>query len=326
MNILIMGGTQFLGRAIVEAALAAGHTVTLFNRGKTGADLFPQLEKLRGDRKAGDLAALTGRQFDAVIDVCAFYPRAVRELLETVETAHYTLISTISVYAQNDVAGLDESAELATLTDHTTEEVTGETYGGLKVLCEQAGEAAMPEKTLIVRSGLIIGPHDPTDRFTYWPVRVARGGTMLLPDAPDYALQVIDARDQAAWIVQSIEANVTGAFNIAGDSSLTLQAVIDTSQAISGSDVDRVLVSAETMTAHEIQPWQEFPLYVPMAGYEGFHRFSIDKALANGLTFRPIADTIRDILDWYDLDQALKIGLKPDREAELIKQISTNTA
>ena len=324
MNLLVMGGTQFLGRAIVEAAIAAGHTVTLFNRGKTGLDLFPELEKLRGDRKTGDLSALAGRQFDAVIDVCAFYPRAVRELLATVETTHYTLISTISVYAQNDVAGLDESAELATLDDHTTEEVTGETYGGLKVLCEQAAEAAQPAQTLIVRSGLIIGPHDPTDRFTYWPVHVARGGAMLLPDAPDYALQVIDARDQAAWIIRSVEANVTGTFNIAGDSSLTLRDVIDISQAISGGEVDRVSVSAETMTQLEIQPWQEFPLYVPMAGYEGFHLFSIDKALAHGLVFRPITDTIRDILDWYDSDQPLKTGLDPKRENELIKQIRTN--
>ena len=323
MNILVMGGTQFLGRAIVDAAIAAGHTVTLFNRGKTGTDLFPSLEKLRGDRKAGDLSALAGRRFDAVIDVCAYFPRAVRELLETVETEHLTLISTISVYAHNDKVGQDESADVASLEDHTTEEVTGETYGGLKVLCEQAAEAMLPNRVLHVRSGLIIGPHDPTDRFSYWPVRAARGGTMLAPEALDYQLQVIDARDQAAWIIRSIEANVTGAFNVAGDSSLTLGQVIEAAVELSGSDVTVRAVSAEMMAEYEIQPWQEFPLYVPMDGYEGFHHFSVAKALANGLEFRPIKDTIRDILDWYDLDQPLKIGLKPEREAELLTKLST---
>ncbi|MGB1249774.1 MAG: NAD-dependent epimerase/dehydratase family protein [Candidatus Promineifilaceae bacterium] len=322
MNLLVMGGTQFLGRAIVDAAVAAGHTVTLFNRGKTGVDLFPSLEKLRGDRKDGNLTALQGRTFDAVIDVCAFFPRVVRELLETVKTAHYTLISTISVYGRNDMIGADESAELATLDDHSTEEVTGETYGGLKVLCEQAAEAALPEQVLHVRSGLIIGPHDPTDRFTYWPVRVARGGKMLAPKPPDYALQVIDARDQAAWIIRSIEANVTGVFNVAGDSSVTLKQIIDTTCAMSGSAAEVVWISAETIAEHEIQPWQELPLYVRMEGYEGFHHYSIDKALATGLVFRPIADTIRDILTWYDLDQPLKIGLKPEREAEILQKIA----
>lgn len=323
MNILVMGGTQFLGRAIVDAAVAAGHTVTLFNRGKTGNELFPDLEKLRGDRKEGDLSALTGRHFDAVIDVCAYWPRAVRELLATVQTEHFTLVSTISVYAQNDVRGLDESAELATLDDHTTEEVTGETYGGLKVLCEQAAETALPGQTLIVRSGLIVGPHDPTDRFSYWPVRAARGGKMLAPADLGYHLQVIDARDQAAWIIRSVEAGLTGAFNIAGDSTLTLGETIATAQSLAGSDVEIVQVSAEMMADLEIQPWQEFPLYVPMPGYEGFHHFSIDKALANGLTFRPIAATIRDILNWYPLEQALKIGLTPEKEAELLEKVAS---
>ena len=182
----------------MESALARGHEVTLFNRGQHNPNLFPNVEKLRGDRN-GDLSALEGRQWDAAIDTCGFVPRIVRASAELLRNSvkHYTFISSISVFAQIDKAGLDEDAPLATLKDETVEEVTNETYGALKALCEQAVEQTMPGRTLIVRPGLIVGPDDPTDRFTYWPVRTARGGEMLAPGRPDQATQIIDVRDLA---------------------------------------------------------------------------------------------------------------------------------
>src|SRR5260221_13589599 len=219
MRLLILGGTAFVGRHLVEAALARGHTVTLFNRGRRNPDLFPELERLRGERP-DDLAALRGREWDAAIDTSGYTPRAVAAsaglLAEAV--AHYTFISTISVYADEMPAGTDENGPLSQMPEDKagTEEVTGETYGPLKVLAEQAAEAAMPGRVLTPRPGLIVGPYDPTDRFTYWPARVARGGEVLAPDGPDVPVQFIDARDLAAWTLDSVEAGRTGVFNLTG--------------------------------------------------------------------------------------------------------------
>ena len=185
MNLLILGGTVFLGRHLVEAALARGHAVTLFNRGQHNPDLFPEVERLRGDRD-GDLQALEGRRWDAVVDTCGYVPRVVRASAEMLapNVDHYTFISSISVYADTSKPGIDEQAPVGTLDDPTTEEVTGESYGPLKALCEQAAEAAMPGRVLNIRPGLIVGPHDPTDRFTYWVRRVAEGGEVLAPGNP----------------------------------------------------------------------------------------------------------------------------------------------
>ncbi len=320
MNILIMGGTQFLGRAIVTAALASGHSVSLFHRGKTNPDLFPEAEHLIGDRKDTNLDALKGREFDAIIDVSAYVPRAVKELLETVKTNHYTLISTISVYKRNDLIGQNESAELIHLDDPTVEEVTGETYGGLKVLCEEMAEQMMPGKTLHSRSGLIIGAHDHTDRFSYWPVRVARGGEMLAPVDRHQPLQVIDARDEAEWIIRSVEANLTGVFNIAGSISGTLGHALEVSQAVSGSDTTITYVPYDFLQTHEVQPWQDLPLWVPQEGDRlGFHFFSIEKALQHGLTLRPLADSVEQILEWWPTqERELKIGISAEKEQKVL--------
>ena len=324
MNILVIGGTQFLGRAIVDAAIAAGHEVTLFNRGKTGSDLFPGLEKLRGDRQEGDYASLAGRSFDAVIDVCAYYPRAVRELLAAVETRHFSLISTISVYAHNNVVDQVESAELCTLEDHKTEEVTGETYGGLKVLCEQAAEEMMPGRTLHVRSGLIIGAHDHTDRFPYWPKRVAAGGRMIAPPSPDAPIQAIDARDEAEWVIRSIENDLTGYFNVTGPRGTTFGDVLTISKALSGSDAEFVWITPEFMQANEVRFWQDLPLYVGDGeDNAGFHAYNIDAAVAEGLTFRPISNTIAAVLDWQKTlpaDYEMNVGLSAEREATLLAE------
>ncbi len=207
MKLLVLGGTVFLGRHLVEAATARGHSVTLFNRGQHNPELYPEVEKLRGDRDS-DLSALQGRRWDAVIDTCGYLPRAVRASAELLADAvdHYTFISSISVYADFHTPAMDESAPVGTLADETVEEVTGETYGPLKALCEQAAERALPGRVLNIRPGLIVGPHDPTDRFTYWPVRVARGGEVLAPGRPHVPVQVIDGRDLAEWTVRMVEA------------------------------------------------------------------------------------------------------------------------
>ncbi|WP_089717471.1 NAD-dependent epimerase/dehydratase family protein, partial [Candidatus Entotheonella palauensis] len=217
MQILMLGGTRFLGCHLVEAALNQGHEVTLFNRGQTHPGWFAQVERLQGDRD-GDLSALEGRHWDAVIDTCGYVPRLVRASAELLaaRVEHYTFISTASVYADPSRHGMDEESPVGTLEDERLEDVNGNTYGPLKVLCEQAAEAAMPGRVLTIRSGLIVGPFDPSDRFTYWPVRIAQGGEVLAPAGPGKRIELIDVRDLAEWIVRMAGARATGIYNASG--------------------------------------------------------------------------------------------------------------
>lgn len=321
MNILIMGGTQFLGRHITQTALNNGHTVTLFNRGKTNQDLFPTVTKLKGDRAAGDLTALEGTSWDAVIDVSAYYPRAVRELLETVETQHFTLISTISTYASEATLNQDETAPLSDpITD--TEEITGATYGGLKVACENVCHALAADKTLFVRSGLIAGPDDHTDRFSYWPWRAAQGGWMIAAGDPSTAFQIVDVRDEAEWILRQIEAQATGAFNVTGKPIL-LEKIIETTAELTNQDTRPLWLSHADCEAHDIRPWVDLPLWVPGDATKGLHTFNIDKALAAGLTFRPLETTIADTLAYLNNrpDSKLVTGLDPEKERQVLAKL-----
>ncbi|HSH00779.1 MAG TPA: NAD-dependent epimerase/dehydratase family protein, partial [candidate division Zixibacteria bacterium] len=216
MNILIIGGTRFVGRAIAESALNRGHNVTLFHRGKTGGELFTQAEHIFGDREH-DLALLEGRSWDIVIDTCAYTPRITRLAAEALSNAapRYLFISTISVYA-NFNGRITEESPLATLADPTVEEINGETYGGLKVLCESVVSEIYGSRATILRPGLIAGPHDPTDRFTYWVDRIARGGETLAPRISERPIEFIDARDLADFTVTACEDNVTGVYNAVG--------------------------------------------------------------------------------------------------------------
>jgi 2'-hydroxyisoflavone reductase len=325
MNLLILGGTIFLGRHLVEAALARGHAVTLFNRGQHNADLFPAVEKLRGDRN-GDLSALRGRRWDAAIDTCGYVPRVVRASSELLADAvgHYTFISSISVYPSLPAPGMDESAPVGTLADESVEEVTGETYGPLKALCEQAAEATMPGRVLNVRPGLIVGPDDPSDRFTYWPRRVARGGDVLAPAPPDGLVQVIDVRDLAEWIVRMVETGQTGIYNATGPGdSLTMERLLQECRSVSRSNANLIWVAEEFLLTAGVAPWTEVPLWVPARdeSMAGFSAVDCSKAIAAGLTFRRLPDTIRDTLVWdaaRPADRDLRAGLKPEREAELL--------
>jgi 2'-hydroxyisoflavone reductase len=259
MKILIIGGTVFLGRHLAQAALARGHEVTLFNRGQHNPELFPEVEKLRGNRD-GEMDALKGRQWDAVIDTCGYFPRVVRQSagLLADSVGHYTFISSISAYANFSQPGLDENSPLGRMDLEEAEaadKITNENYGPLKVLCEQEVEKALPGRTLIIRPGLIVGPFDPSDRFTYWPVRVSKGGEMLVPGTPKLRLEIIDVRDLAEWNIRLIEENKTGAYNATGpDYPLTMQTLLDGCKADSQSDASPVYVTEEFLKEQEIEP------------------------------------------------------------------------
>lgn len=326
MDILIIGGTVFLGRALAEAARARGHRLTLFNRGQSNPDLALDAEQIRGDR-TGDLSALAGRRWDAVIDTCGYVPRVVRHSAAALADAtdHYTFISSISVYASTGAPGVDETAPVGTLDDPTVEKVTGETYGPLKALCEQAAAEELPGRALVVRPGLIVGPHDPTDRFTYWPVRVARGGAVLAPGRPDRATQVIDVRDLAEWTIALIEQGQTGAFNATGpDRVLTMGELLDASREESASDAQPVWVDEDFLLEQGVAPWSELPLWIPESDPDaaGFSAIDVRKAIGAGLRFRPLRDTVRATLEWAGTrpaERAWRAGLAPDKEQALLK-------
>ena len=334
MKILILGGTRFVGRHLVDVALAHGHAVTLFNRGKTDAMLFPNVEQLRGDRaNSDDLGQLQGQSWDAVIDTCGYVPNIVQLSAQALKdaTAHYTFISTISVYAETRVAGITEDHRLGALSDEaasaitTNEGVTGETYSPLKVLCEQAVLQAFPNTALIIRPGLIVGPNDLTDRFTYWPQRVAQGGAVVAPGSPDWVTQVIDVRDLAEWTMHMIEAQQVGIYQTTGpERELTFGELLITCAKASHAKPEFVWVDEQWLLDQKVAPWSDLPLWIPTSDpdYVGFSRMNCGKAIAMGLRFRPLEQTVRDTLAWHGTrgQVELKAGLKPERETELLAQ------
>lgn len=338
MKLLVLGGTLFLGRHIVEAALDRGHDVTLFNRGHTHPELYSNTEKLHGDR-TGDLRALQGRTWDAVIDTCGYVPRLVRTsaavLKDTV--AQYTFISSVSVYADLSKPGVTEAAPVRPLADPTIEEVGPQTYGPLKALCEQAVEALLPGRTLIVRPGLLVGPHDPTGRFTYWVQRVAAGGEVLAPGPPERQVQCIDARDAAAWIVQMTETQRTGVFHITGPRErLSMGALLDACRQALHSEARFTWVAEAFLTQHGVRPWTDLPLWVSEHA-QGLLAIDISKALQAGLACRPLADTIRDTFQWAAQQtpeasdvtrlasgERTQAGLEQAREAVLLQDWHTH--
>ena len=327
MQLLILGGTVFLGRHIIEAALAPGHEITLFNRGQHHAELYPDLEKLRGDRDGG-LNALKGRTWDAVVDTCGYVPRLVRDAVRLLADAvdHYTFISTLSVYNDFRVRGLSEEAAVRTLADETIEEVTAGsrgTYGPLKALCEQAAEAVMPGRVLSVRPGLIVGPYDPTDRFTYWVVRVARGGDVLAPPTPEAPIQYIDGRDLAKWIIRMVEGKKTGIYNATGPAErLTFAQFLAACQGTVGQEVTVTWASPSFLAAQQVKPWSDLPLWVPEET-RGLLQVDATKATSDGLAFRPLSETIHDTLMWAQRrpeNHVWQAGLSPEREARILAQ------
>jgi nucleoside-diphosphate-sugar epimerase len=309
VRLLVLGGTRFLGRAVADAALTAGHELTLFNRGETNAGLFPQAEHLRGDRDGG-LAALDGRQWDAVVDTCGYFPRIVRQTVETLaETVgRYCFVSSVSVYADFS-APLDEDSPVGTIDDGAPEEFGAEheRYGPFKALCERAVEETYGGRALIVRPGLIVGRHDPTGRFTYWPHRLARGGEVLAPGPPERLAQFIDVRDLAEWIVRALEEDRGGVFNATGQG---------VSWATLLADAHVTWVGDEFLVAHEVGEWMELPLWIGDPAWAAMHQTDVSRAVAAGLRFRSLEDTLRDTLS---LAQPVEgVGLTAVREAELL--------
>ncbi|MEO5577268.1 MAG: NAD-dependent epimerase/dehydratase family protein, partial [Gaiellaceae bacterium] len=289
MRILVLGGTKFLGRAFVEAASARGHELTLFNRGETNAGLFPELETLRGDRRV-DLSPLAGRTFDVVVDPSGYVPAAVAAAAELLHgCGHYVFVSSVSVYADLSAAPHEETP-VAELGDASVDELAADfsNYGAMKALCEQAVWKVFRERSLIVRPGLIVGPHDPTGRFTYWAHRLARGGEILAPGPPQRRAQFIDVRDLAEWVLDCVERRVTGVFNATNDG-------VAWGELLAGANV--TWVSDEHLAEHEVGEWMELPLWIADPAFAGMHRTRVSRAVTAGLRFRPVAETIAGAAD-----------------------------
>ena len=327
MRLLILGGTRFLGRHLAALALERGHRLTLLHRGRSGPDLFPQAEHLITDRNA-DLSALDGGHWDAVIDTSAYLPRQVRAVSGRLagRVGQYQLVSSISVYADPDTPGLDEGAPLQTLADADTEEITGDTYGGLKALCEAAAEAGFAGRCLVSRPGVLVGPHDPTGRFTWWLQRLARGGEVLAPGDPGAPVQFIDARDAAAWMLLQAERGSTGVCNLTGPpQALTFGDLLDAARRLLAPAARLEWVGESFLLAQGVAPWTDLPLWLPRAS-QGMHQVDIARALASGLVCRPLAATLADTAAWAPVvptgtaegPPRPAVGLAPEREAALL--------
>lgn len=319
MKLLILGGTVFLGRHVVHAARDRGHEITLFNRGKSNPDAFPDLETVVGDRDGG-LDALGDRTFDAVIDPSGYVPRVVRASAEFFadRAAHYSFVSSLSVYPEFGGAN-PETAPVGTLEDESVEKVDGETYGPLKALCEQAADAAFPGPTLSIRAGLIVGPDDPSDRFTYWPHRIAEGGEVLAPGNPAATVQFVDVRDLAAWMVRSAEAKTEGVFNATGPAvPLTMRDFLATTARVASSGAELVWVDQAFLVEKEVGPWMELPLWIPDVDAQT----DCSKAIGAGLSFRPLEETVRDTIAWArdrrPSDRPWRAGMAREKEQELL--------
>ncbi len=331
MKLLILGGTRFLGRHIAEQALDAGHHVTLLHRGRSNATLFPMAQHLIADRDA-DLSLLHGRSWDVAIDTSAYMPRQVRAMADALahQVGQYQLVSTISVYAGFQGAGTTEDATLAQLEDPAVETITGATYGGLKALCEAAATEAFAERCLISRPGLIVGPHDPTGRFTWWVQRFARaaaGEAVIAPGDPTSPAQFIDARDLAAWHLRQAETSSQGIFNVTGPAqALTMGEFIDSLRQTLAPEARPVWVAEDFLLAQGVAPWSELPVWLPRAE-AALHQVNIDRALATGLQCRPLVQTIADTATWAPTAPPPPpgamarpaVGLSPEREGALLR-------
>jgi 2'-hydroxyisoflavone reductase len=322
LRLLVLGGTKFLGRAAAEAALARGHEVTLFNRGQTNPELFPEAEKLRGDRDdPKTLCVLEGREWDAVIDPSGYVPRVVRASAELLggSVGHYVFVSSGSVYAEPYVPGYDETAPTVELDDPASEEVLRD-YGALKAACEEVVRELFPDAHTNVRAGLIVGPHDGSGRFTYWPLRGSLGGDVLAPGPAERFTQFIDVRDLGTWMVGACERRVSGTYNATGEP-------LPLGSALEACGISHpVWVDEAFLLEHEVGPWMELPLWVA-SDQEAFLQMNVAKAVAAGLSFRPVEETARDTLDWAREAGAGLVtetpygtaGLDPVREAKLLE-------
>lgn len=325
MDVLIIGGTIFLGRALVEAALARGHRVTLFNRGRSNPAAFPGIETVIGDRETG-LERLKGSRWDAVIDTCGYVPRLVELSTQALKDAvgYYTFISTLSVYPLQGAAKRDEESETLAYDSEMPEAVNGASYGPLKVGCEQAVRRAYPGRALIIRAGLIAGPHDPTNRFTYWVTRAAKGGDAIAPPF-DQPLQFVDVRDIADFTLRQAESMTDETYNVTGPARrLTFGEFLAGAKTALGSDVCFWHLSDAFLQERQIEEFMELPLWVNQDLAESFMTFDCARALRAGLRFRPLKRTVVDTYEWSQMapnDITKPAGLAPDKEREILAAI-----
>jgi 2'-hydroxyisoflavone reductase len=324
MRLLVIGGTEFVGRAVVEAAVDRGHDVTVFHRGATEPADLPTVRHVHGNRDGG-LHALEGRRWDAALDTCAYVPRQVHEIVETLAGAveHYGFVSTLSVYPDELPPGGTERSPVHPPPYPDTEEVDEQSYGPLKVACEHEALAGFSGRCLIVRPGYIVGPHDPTDRFTYWVLRTSLGGETLAPAPPGEALQVVDVRDLAAFTLDHLEARTDDVFGVVGpDAPLTWEAFLRGAADVAGSDLDATWVDGGFLRERLGEDvYRMLPLWD--MEWPGLHRFDAAKAVGAGLRHRPIAVTVTDTLAWVrgrDQDVPMKAGLTFGRERELLAE------
>jgi 2'-hydroxyisoflavone reductase len=322
MKILLIGGPKFVGRALIDEALAAGHEITTFNRGKTNPKLYPAIEKLHGDRD-GQLDALKGRTWDAVVDTSGYLPRVVHRSAELLCDAvgTYTSISSIPVL-EPPWANANDSGARQTLDDETVEEITPEAYGALKALCEDRVQEIYGDRALIIRPGMIVGAYDDTYRFPYWVRRVAQGGDVLYPAG--HTVQLIDVVDHARFVLHLLETGQLGVFHVTSPHrELTFLGTLGTIKEVSGSDATFVGVDDAFLTEHEVTPWSEFPFWVP--GDADWSQVNTDRARAAGLTFRPLRETVRDTFDWlndHEPPSPFPAGMSREREAALLQAYS----
>jgi 2'-hydroxyisoflavone reductase len=335
MKILMLGGTRFVGRHIVEAALALGHELTLFHRGKSNVELFPEVERVLGDRdsKVG-LAVLKGRSFDVVVDTCGYFPGSVEQSAEALGACGlYVFISSISVFGdmskefqnEEDPVGEISNEEAAMVT--TMEQITGENYGPLKARCERVLFERFGERALIIRPGLIVGPNDTTDRFTYWPVRFFKSnGKVLAADCRSQPVQQIDVRDLAAWTLSMIEKKASGVYNATGPANpIPLAGALEEVRLAVNPSVSIVWADPALLEEKKVEPWSDLPMILPYDGsMNGMRSVDVSKAIAAGLAFRPLGETSRDTLEWWKASGSptLKTGLSDEREAELLAELT----
>jgi 2'-hydroxyisoflavone reductase len=316
VKLLLLGGPRFLGRAVTDAALERGHDLTFFNRGRTNAELYREVEKLRGDR-AEDLSALAGREWDAVVDTSGYVPGLVRASAEALAgSGLYCFVSSISVYA-DFAEPVHEESPVARLGDGPIDALAPDfsNYGALKALCEDATREVFGDRALVVRPGLIVGPHDPTGRFTYWPHRLARGGEVLAPAPPEDPTQFVDVRDLGEWIVDLCERRVGGTFN-ATNEGVAWGELLETCRAVAGPAAEITWVPDEFLLEHEVGEWMELPLWIADPAMAAADRADVSRALAEGLRFRRVEDTVHATLELAVTTDAA--GLAPEKEAAIL--------
>jgi 2'-hydroxyisoflavone reductase len=324
MKILILGGTKFLGRALTESAVANGHEVTLFHRGLHDAGAFPHVQHIHGDRNV-DLDRLQGPEWDAVIDTSGYEPEAVSAAAKQLkdQVKHYTFISTVSVYEDLKKVHINESAPVANLTEQMD---PGQKYGAKKALSELAVQEEFPNRTLVIRPGLIVGPYDLSDRFTYWPSRFHRGGEVLVPLPKERKVQFIDVRDLSAWIIRLVEQEVVGTLHASG-SDYTMEEVAQACKQVNPHGVTCKWVTEEFLVVNGVGEWMELPLWIQSDSLVGMFSLDNTKAFANGLKTRPLIETVQDTLAWDQSRSATTsraAGMDPAREAELLRIWSKN--